>query len=286
MFYVILASHVGKTSQAAVGSEQSESCSENRYMDDYGEHGEEEETVENYTISKEEAAKFWNAIRKYCDQCVKAEKTCMASLTSAESATTNANEVKQGLQELVANTKSEGEKVVTEFRKNSDSAREHCLQIAKERIEVTNVYDKMVFSATHAEGALSTAMNIFNTATEILDTNELVHKMRAAFGDVHIPFKLSADLKKIQRNITEFQTSCKKNKFVMKYFADLASSARKLGEIEAIIRKKLEESNRVGGYPSCQTDKVIPCAFNRRNLVPRRPLSSIVVKWVLRTQWR
>lgn len=101
--------------------------------------------------------------------------------------------------------------------------------MAKQREEITNFYDNVLYAATHGEEALVQSMSLLIAALHILHaSNEIIHHMRKCAGTVSFPMRLNTDLRSMQLRVNQLQKKSRNNKVVMRNFDDLASAARKV----------------------------------------------------------
>lgn len=257
----------------ASNDEEDEDC----YSEYSSDEGEPATSAGDYALSKSEANNFQNAIRKYCDQCVEAEKGTRTAQAAAETAAMSSKSTKTEIDVVANKVKSNCEGWVSKCEKHCETVSKRDEDVKKMHAEVVNMYDKVLFAAAHAEESIRQAMKIFTTATEILSTNnELVHKTREIVGNSHYPFKLTSDLTAIEKNISDLQLSCKRSKVMMRYSGELSSAARRVSAMELFLSTEMEKEkaehgdrNKDDGVDHC-VDGWPPQSDNASTLKKRR----------------
>lgn len=195
---------------------------------------------ENYAMNKEEACSFQDSIKRYSDECVTAQPSCMRSVEKAKNSEKVCNSTLEKVQGANDATMKEMKKILADSKHFAEKAAQGEYQAKQYREEFIMQYDKTLFTAMNGRDLFQSSLEALWTASEALSaTNEMVHHIREVMGEASTPMKLVSELVKMESRVQKLREVCRGKDVMAKNIGHLSTVARKVTEMKAIIEEQM-----------------------------------------------
>lgn len=106
----------------------------------------------------------------------------------------------------------------------AESAQKTLMAVEENKAALAVSHDAILFAVTQAQEIFDSSVLVLATASEMISANkDIIHRLRDYVGELHIPFRISADLTKIKSNIKKIRTLCRTKRSCLRNFRELSS---------------------------------------------------------------